>query len=131
MELTIVLNPIAASLSSFNLDTDDDFSRNARPDLSQMASLERKARLKRLSEQVDEVKDEISGKKKKKKVPAPADGLGDDTNAFGSEDTDFETDSPGGDADGDEHKKVDSGDDEEDDSDDGEDDSDDGDDEDF
>jgi hypothetical protein len=80
--------------------------------LDELSGLERKARLKRLSEQVDEVKQEISGKKKKKKAPAD----GDSTNAFGSEDTDFETDDPGADADSDEAESVDSGDDEDEDS---------------
>ena len=122
MELTIILNPAHQSLSAFDLDGSSDFSRNARPDLDELSGLERKARLKRLSEQVDEIKQQISGKKKKKKAAAD----GDSTNAFGSEDTDFETDSPG--ADDDEAEPVDSGDDEDADS---EDEGDEGDDEDF
>ena len=125
MELTIILNPAHQSLSAFDLDGSSDFSRNARPDLDELSGLERKARLKRLSEQVDEIKQQISGKKKKKKAPAD----GDSTNAFGSEDTDFETDSPG--ADEDEAESVDSGDDEDADSEDGGDEGDEGDDEDF
>lgn len=125
MELTIILNPAHQSLSAFDLDGSSDFSRNARPDLDELSGLERKARLKRLSEQVDEVKQQISGKKKKKKA---SDDGGDSTNAFGSEDTDFETDDPGADADSDEAESVDSGDDEDADS---EDEGDEGDDEDF
>ena len=125
MELTIILNPAHQSLSAFDLDGSSDFSRNARPDLDELSGLERKARLMRLSEQVDEVKQQIS---RKKKINKAYDYGGDSTNAFGSEDTDFETDDPGADADSDEAESVDSGDDEDADS---EDEGDEGDDEDF
>jgi hypothetical protein len=124
MELTIILNPAHQSLSAFDLDGSGDFSRNARLDLDELSGLERKARLKRLSEQVDSVKQEISGKPKKKKAPVADD---EESTTFGSEDTDFETDDPGADADSDEAEGVDSGDAEDEDEDSG----DEGDDEDF